>query len=83
MLLMQVNPMSSKRLDSISDYARHGYRLRVDCRNCGHAGLLDARELTALCSKRGWNRDVFSLEKRLRCSNCGGRNVLCGPASGD
>jgi len=75
--------MGSKRLDSISDYARHGYQLRVDCRDCGRAALLDARELTALCSKRGWNRDVFSLSKRLRCSNCGSRNVRHGPAFGD
>jgi hypothetical protein len=75
--------MGSKRLDTIADYARHGYRLKVDCRDCGRAALLDARELTAQCSKRRWNRDIFSLSRRLRCSNCGGRNVLWGPAFAD
>ena len=75
--------MGSKRLDSIADYARHGFRLRVDCRDCGRVAMLDARELTALCSKRGWNREMFSLGERLRCSNCGKRNVLWGPAFGD
>ena len=40
--------VSSKRFDTISDYARHGYCLKVDCRDCGHAGKLDARMLTDL-----------------------------------
>jgi len=74
--------MSSKRLDRISDYAREGYRLRVDCRDCGHTAFLDARELTSLCVKRGWHKDMFSVGKRLRCSNCGSRNVLSGPSFG-
>ena len=75
--------MSSKRLDTISDYARHGYRLRIDCRDCGRAVRLDARELTALCSKLRWSRDIVSLSRRLRCSNYAGGNVLWGPAFGD
>jgi len=75
--------MSSKRLDQISDYAREGYRLRAVCRDCGRVALLDARELTSLCVERGWQKDMFSVGKRLRCSNCGSRNVLSGPAFGE
>ena len=72
--------MSSIRLNQINDYARHGYRLRVDCRDCGRRALLEPTELSALCVKHGWSRDMFSLETRLRCSNCGGKNVLSGPS---
>jgi hypothetical protein len=74
--------MSSKRLDTISDYARHGYSLRVDCRDCGRVGMLDARQITNQCIARGWNRDISQVERRLRCSQCGSRNVVCGPAFG-
>ena len=74
--------MSSIRLNQISDYVRHGYRLRVECRGCGRRAYLDPAELSALCVKHGWSRDVFSLEKRLRCSNCGSRNVLSGSSFG-
>lgn len=72
--------MSSKRLDAISDYARHGYRLKVDCRQCGHAAKLDAAALTELCMQRGWSRQMGSLQARLRCGNCDSRDIRCGPA---
>ena len=38
--------MSSKRLDKISDYARHGYAITVQCRGCGHSAKLDARAIS-------------------------------------
>ena len=34
--------MGSKRLDSISDYSRHGFNLRVICQGCGRATVIDA-----------------------------------------
>ena len=74
--------MSSTRLDTISDYARHGYRLQVDCRKCGRVAKLDARAITEQCIKQGWNRDIGQIEQRLRCSQCGSRDVRCGPAFG-
>jgi hypothetical protein len=72
--------MGSKRLDAISDYARHGYDLRVACSECAHVGVLNARELTQLCIRRGWSRDMRLLLPRLKCRNCGSRRVLTGPA---
>jgi ribosomal protein S27E len=72
--------MGSKRLDAISDYARHGYDLRVACSDCAHVAVLDARKLTALCIKRGWSRDMRLLMARLKCGKCGSRRVLTGPA---
>ena len=38
--------VSSKRLDTIADYTRHGYALRVDCRACRHMAVLNPLEVT-------------------------------------
>ena len=38
--------MSSKRLDKISDYARHGYAAKAECRECGNSAKLDAQALS-------------------------------------
>lgn len=73
--------MGSKRLDLISDYARHGFHLRVDCRGCGHWTVLDARNLTDLCARRGWSRVMAAVVARLKCQKCGGRDVRCGPST--
>ena len=72
--------MSSKRLDKISDYARHGYAITVECRSCGHSAKLDARAISDGAVKRNLSRDIGAIELRLRCQKCGKRDVRCGPA---
>ena len=75
--------MSSKRLDSLSDYARHGYRLRVDC-ECGRVKLLEPHALLKTIIDRGW--ESYSLEglaMRLRCGKCGRRPSRIGPGFGE
>lgn len=72
--------MSSKRLDKISDYARHGYALTVQCRSCSHSAKLDARVISDEAIKRNLSRDIAAIERRLRCQKCGKRDVRCGPA---
>jgi hypothetical protein len=54
----------------------------VDCRDCGHVSKLDARQISDQCTSRGWNRDISHVERRLKCSKCGSRKVVCGPAFG-
>ncbi len=71
--------MSSKRLDTISDFTRHGYTLRVDCRGCKRLAIIDPREITLLCQQRNWSRQLAAVERRLRCSKCGSRDVRLGP----
>ena len=71
--------MSSKRLDKISDYARHGYAITVQCRSCGHSAKLDARAISDEAVKRNLSRDIGAIERRLRCQKCGKRDVQCGP----
>ena len=72
--------MSSKRLDTISDYARLGYAMKVECRDCGHSAKLDARAISDQAHKRNLSRGIAAIEQRLRCQKCGKRNVRCGPA---
>lgn len=74
--------MSSKRLSSLSDYARHGYKLRLDC-ECGRTVLADPHTILRLCHERGWRHTLEGLALKLRCSNCGRRPKRIGPASGD
>ena len=70
--------MSSKRLDTISDYARHGYMLRVECRSCQRVAIIHPMEIALLCQRRNWSRQIAVVERRLRCSKCGGRDVRAG-----
>ena len=76
----QAQAVSSKRLDKISDYARHGYAITVQCRSCGHSAKLDARAISDEAVKRNLSRDIGAIERRLRCQKCGKRDVQCGPA---
>ena len=71
--------MGSKRLDKISDYARHGFNLRVVCQGCWRATVIDALVLSMARSKAGKSRDMGAIERDLRCRVCGSRRVKCGP----
>ena len=74
--------MSSKRLAAINDYTRAGYRLHVDCRGCNRVVVIDPLEIVLLCQRRKWSKQIGEIERRLRCSKCGSRDVRLGPAFG-
>lgn len=74
--------MSSKRLNSLSDYARHGYKLRLDC-ECGRVVLLEPRALLQACYDRRLPHHLDAVTARLRCSKCGKRPHRIGPGFGD
>lgn len=71
--------MGSKRLDTISDYARHGFDLRVACRACKRVTVIDALALSGECSRASQSRKMPVIQRRLKCQGCGGRDVTCGP----
>ena len=71
--------MSSKRLDDIGDFRRHGYTLRVDCLTCKRVAVLDPTAIVELCQRNRWSRQMASVERRLRCSTCKSKDVRCGP----
>lgn len=73
--------MSSKRLESMADFARHGYRLRVDC-DCGRVALLDPHKVIAACQARNISYRLEAVAERLRCEKCGRRPRRIGPGFG-
>ena len=75
--------MGSKRLDSLSDFTRHRYRLRADCLRCKRVTILDPLVLIQRCQSKGWSYQIGSVADRMVCAECGSRNVRLGPAFGD
>lgn len=75
--------MSSKRLDSLGDYLRHRYRLRIECRGCNRVVIAEPLTLLDLCRKRGWSHQIGQVEPKLRCGDCGSKEVRLGPAFGN
>ena len=71
--------MGTKRLDKISDYARHGFNLRIVCRGCGRASVIDARALTAKCAEASLSLNMDAVQRRLKCQACHSRDVELGP----
>lgn len=73
--------MSSKRLSGLTDYARHDYKLRLDC-ECGRTVLIEPYALLKLCNDQGWRHELEGIASKLRCSKCGRRPHRIGPALG-
>jgi predicted Zn-ribbon and HTH transcriptional regulator len=75
--------MGRIRLDTISDFHKHGYDLAVMCRACGHKVVLTPGQLMAV----GILGSVEKIEKRLRCHKCKARaaaisSTMLGPSGG-
>jgi hypothetical protein len=73
--------MGSKRLDSLSDFARHKYLLRIDC-ECGRVVLADPHKIIAACQARRISYRLEAVAGRLRCENCGRKPWRIGPGLG-
>ena len=76
-------PMGSKRLDSLADFVRHKYRLRVECLPCRRVVFLEPLTLLSKFQARGWSYMLGSVERHLVCAECGGKSLRIGPAFGD
>nr|WP_166177002.1 hypothetical protein [Altererythrobacter segetis] len=71
--------MSRKHLDSIADFRRYGFRLRVECQ-CGRVRVIEPGDLmVALGRRKNSSRQMALLIPRLRCFECGGRAKYWGP----
>ena len=75
--------MGSKRLDSLKDYHRHGYRLRADCLRCKRAAILDPLPLILQCQAKRQTVEIGAVAARLVCAECGSKRVGLGPAFGE
>jgi|KBSSwiStaDraftv2_1062776.scaffolds.fasta_scaffold13110_5 hypothetical protein len=47
------------------------YLLTIGCRKCRHVRITEPRTLAQIV---GWDTPLTTLEKRLRCSSCGGKD---------
>ena len=61
--------MGRTKLDSINEFARHGYKVRVSC-SCGRKVDWSPFEMIVMLQKRRLPYDVERLEPKLRCGFC-------------
>jgi len=73
--------VSSKRLDSVTDYIRNGCRMRVRCGACGHQIEIDPHRVLSQCASRGTSPRLCQVGQRLRCSRCRQRSASIAPGT--
>ena len=42
------------------------YMLRVECRSCQRVVIIHPMEISLLCQRRNWSRQIAVVERRLR-----------------
>ena len=75
--------MGSKRLETIDDFHRHGYRIRAECERCRRLVILEPLPILTRCFVTGWSRQLAAVESRMVCAECGSKRARLGPAFGD
>jgi hypothetical protein len=70
--------MGRIKLDTISDFARQGYAVRVTCA-CGNVSDWNAVLLMGELHKRRRSLMIGVVERSLRCSSCGRRDGTITP----
>lgn len=78
--LRSIWSVGSKRLDSIDDYHRHGFRVQVECKQCCRLVILAPLPILMRCVEKRWSRRLEAVAKRMVCAECGSRRVRLGPA---
>ena len=58
------------RCVTLTDVVHERLALRVDCKTCGHARVVDAEPLWRLARVRRWTEVLVDLGRHLRCSAC-------------
>jgi hypothetical protein len=67
--------MVRHKLDSVNDFARKGYNLRITCQGCGHVVDASATTMMQDLIRRRCSRSIYVLERRLKCGECGARKA--------
>jgi hypothetical protein len=73
--------MSSKRLDTLADFTRYKYLLRIEC-ECGRVVVADPYKIMAACQARRISYRLEEVRTRLRCERCGRKPWRVGPGLG-
>ena len=67
--------MVRHKLDSVSDFARQGYNLRLTCNGCGRVVEASAPLMMQELSRRHASQSIAKLEERAKCQECGHRGA--------
>lgn len=67
--------MVRHRLDSVNQFARHGYNLKITCDNCGRVVEASSVLMMQELSERRMSLSIAKLEERMKCRVCGHRGA--------
>lgn len=62
-------------LDSVNDFARQGYNLRITCDGCGRVIEANAIEMMVELNRRRAPLGIAQFEERAKCRECGHRGA--------
>ena len=72
-MVLEAEAVSTKHLNSIADYRRNGFKLRVEC-ECGRVQVIEPGDLmVALGRRRNSSRQMQLPIPRLKCFERNGR----------
>ena len=75
--------MARHKLDSVSDFARRGYNLRIRCPGCERVIDASAVEMLQELHRRRVSRQIEAMEHRMRCQTCGHRGAHISPVESE
>jgi len=67
--------MVRHRLDSVNEFARQGYHLKITCNRCGHSVGRDPTSVIVALHARHQSLQIEAIERRLRCGQCRSRGA--------
>ena len=62
-------------LDSVNEFARRGYNLRITCGGCGRIIEANAVHMMQELAQRRASMSIARLEERAKCRECGHRGA--------
>ena len=68
--------MGRHHLESLSVFARRGYKLRIACRSCRHIMDASVIEMMSELHRRNLNLNIDAIERQAKCSKCGERKAV-------
>ena len=71
--------MVRHKLDSVNEFARRGYNLRITCEGCERVVEANTVELMIELNRRRVPLSIASLEERAKCRECGHRGAMVMP----
>lgn len=67
--------MVRHKLDSVNDFTRKGYNLRITCNRCSRVVEANAVEMMLELNQRRAPLSILTIEERAKCRECGHRGA--------